>query len=72
MSEDYWDLDAPCKKCGHAPTRRKDCPALDCEDGEIDEHEDDPINYPPGSFQDCNECNGTGFVDWCPKCGADQ
>jgi DnaJ-class molecular chaperone len=38
-------------------------------EGEIDDHDEDPINSPPGSFYTCPECNGTGGyrVPWTAR-----
>lgn len=41
------DYDRRCPKCGHTPTRFRDCLA-GCDDGYFDLYEDDPINYMPG------------------------
>lgn len=69
MDEDYEYCDTACPKCGHAPTHTRWCTG--CDDGLIDEHEEDPVNYPPGSMYECPECCGTGTEKWCPKCGLD-
>ena len=75
---DFDDLDYDilydcfCPKCGHSPIHSRDCTALFCDEGYIDESEDDPINCTPGNeFTMCKECKGTGFQQWCPSCGQD-
>lgn len=72
MSEDYDLIDGPCPKCGADELRSRFCTNLFCEDGFIDESEEDPINCMPGErYEKCGECNGTGWQLWCPSCGAD-
>lgn len=45
MFDPEYDLDdRPCFQCGHSLTHSRFCSALYCEDGLIDEYEDDPIN----------------------------
>ena len=69
---DYELDDRPCPRCGHHTTHTRTCNALNCEDGYIDEYEDDPLNFAPGEeYTICDECLGTGMNWWCPKCGAD-
>lgn len=64
--------DRSCLKCDSSFTHSRHCTALHCDDGWIDEAEDDPINYTPGEeFVMCEECSGTGIEWWCPKCGTD-
>ena len=71
--EDYeQDYDESCPQCGHSPTHYRSCNEIHCEDGYIDESENDPINfYPVESEVKCGECYGTGIEEWCPKCGCD-
>jgi hypothetical protein len=71
---DEWEHDdEPCPKCGQEPTRARRCSVVGCDDGFIDLHEyDDPINYSPGEREMCDECWGTSWVRWCPKCGYDM
>lgn len=70
MSDDYEiDYDVHCCKCGHSPLHNRGCTNW-CEDGYIDESEDDPINFFPGESEiRCPECKGTGVEWWCPSCG---
>jgi len=69
---DYEHLEAACPKCGHEPIHRRDCDNIHCQEGEVDENDDDPINFLPGeSMISCSECKGTGCQIWCPECGAD-
>lgn len=68
--EDY-DIEdnVSCPKCGHSPLHSRDCINF-CEEGFIDESDDDPINFFPGeSERACYECKGTGIERWCPSCG---
>ena len=61
-----------CPKCGHSPTHYRDCINLFCENGQIDENEDDTINFMPGeSYRECPECSGQTIEAWCPKCSYD-
>jgi hypothetical protein len=73
MSEEYEYYDQTCPKCGHSPLHLADCTRIGCEDGYLDEFDDDPINFPAQGeeFYPCPECHGTGAVVWCPKCGTD-
>jgi hypothetical protein len=73
MTDDYEiDDDTPCPACCNGCTHSRSCGESNCEDGGIDEYEDDPINFAPGEeFRTCPECHGHGIVRWCPKCGAD-
>lgn len=41
-----------------------------CDEGVVDEYEDDPINEDPGTFSDCPECNGNGGWSVCAECNA--
>lgn len=71
--DDYvFDLDGACPRCGEQELRWRDCDQIGCEDGFIDEHDDDPVNFAPGeeSYM-CEECFGTGSQKWCSKCGLD-
>lgn len=71
MSDFELDDDA-CPRCNHSPTHARPCEQWDCDDGYIDEHSDDPINYAPGqSYTVCRDCHGTGIEKWCPRCGLD-
>ena len=73
MDDDVQYDDGQCPNCKRWGTLRfRDCTEFNCEDGFIDEHEDDPINYAPGEeFSTCQECRGTGIVRWCSGCGTD-
>ena len=67
IEEDY---ELPCPKCGHLPTRSRDCDAIGCDEGWIDMHEyDDPLFFDPGEYEMCQECHGAGIERWCPACG---
>lgn len=68
--DDYELDDISCPKCGHDPIRYRDCNS--CDDGYIDEYDDDPINFAPGEeVTPCQTCKGTGIQRWCPGCGLD-
>jgi hypothetical protein len=73
MFESEYELDdRSCSKCGHSPTHSRYCTALYCDDGYVDEYEEDAINFSPGEeFSLCDECHGSGIEWWCPSCGAD-
>lgn len=73
IDDDEYEIDdTPCPKCGHHTTRSRTCDEVGCDDGYIDEHDEDPINFAPGqAYEVCQECRGTGHVRWCPKCGCD-
>lgn len=60
------EQDEYCKLCGAAMTW-EDCGA--CEDGALDEHDEDPINEPPGSYTPCGQCDGFGGWWVCPNAG---
>lgn len=70
--DDYEIEEGPCPHCGNAELHVMPCDVLYCEDGWIDEHEEDPINFAPGDSEyECRECHGTGWHRWCPACGKD-
>lgn len=72
MDDDCEFHDGECPHCGHELLRSRCCQNWACEDGMIDEHHDDPINYAPGSFEHiCPDCCGTGIEIWCSGCGYD-
>lgn len=71
MSDFYEDDETACPKCGHCPTRYRDCDVINCEDGWIDLYEEDPTWADEDDEAMCFECHGTGIQRWCPKCGAD-
>jgi hypothetical protein len=69
---DYEFSDYSCPKCGHCPTHSRPCSCMFCDDGYIDEFDDDPINFTPGEEMTmCRECFGSGVEHWCPECGLD-
>lgn len=68
---DYQISGTVCPHCGQAETRYRECDNLGCDDGFIDEYDDDPCYALPGDFSPCSECRGTGSVQWCPQCGND-
>ena len=72
MIDDDYEIDlseVPCGRCGHSPLHFRHCNAIGCEDGMIDEYDDDPVNFAEGEeFSQCPECF-EGIQRWCPKCG---
>lgn len=77
MSDDYFDYeveisDTPCPKCRHGYTHRRDCTALDCDEGYYhDCGEDCCCCADPVPNRKCDECRGRGWHNWCPNCGWD-
>ena len=41
-----------------------------CDDGYVDDYEDDPINCDPGDMSYCSECKGEGGWVVCGQCNA--
>lgn len=69
---DYEIEEGPCPHCGNSIVHVRQCDGIFCEDGWIDEYNEDPINFAPGdSERECEECHGTGWQRWCPACGKD-
>ena len=69
--DDYELDDLTCPKCGHSPLHSRSCNGW-CNDGYLDEYDNDPINFMPGEFVfACPDCKGTGIERWCPNCGED-
>ena len=68
--EDYELESEPCPYCGHEPTRSRRCVAWFCENGWVDES-DENFNLPGTDMVACEECNGKGYQHWCPSCGKD-
>lgn len=69
MNDDYELDELDCPKCQHQLHYRH---CQECDDGFIDEYDDDPINYAPGEeLTRCRTCLGTGIQRWCPGCGTD-
>ncbi len=68
-----WEYsDESCPKCGQQMATRS-CDVIGCDDGYIDEYDDDPINFAEGeSYERCSECRGTGIHEWCRECGWDN
>lgn len=70
MEEYEIHYDIYCPKCGHSPLHSRTCVELMCNEGVMDESDDDPINFIPGESEyPCPECRGTGIEWWCPSCG---
>jgi len=67
--EDYDIDDLECPQCGHN-THSRECSELMCEDGGIDESEEDYL-LPGTNVTTCHTCQGTGIERWCPNCGKD-
>jgi hypothetical protein len=55
-----------CKKCG-CEMDWADCWMIDCEEGYYDLGEEDCINYDPGTYVKCSECEGNGGWWYCPN-----
>lgn len=71
MSDEYDILDeVTCNKCNQSPVHACTCTAIACEDGMIDESDED-FCVEGTVMVPCNECQGTGRIIWCPHCGAD-
>lgn len=73
MNDDVEICEGQCPKCKEWDgIRFRYCDVIGCDDGYIDEHDSDPINFAMGEeYILCHECLGTGVVHWCSKCGAD-
>jgi predicted RNA-binding Zn-ribbon protein involved in translation (DUF1610 family) len=72
FNDDIEYADQSCPKCGSSEVMRRECDCLSCDEGFIDEHEDDPINYMEGEmYRPCSECGGHGAHVWCRNCGWD-
>lgn len=61
-----WEYAPCCKKCG-GEMDWADCWQIDCEEGEYDEYEEDPINFSPGSYRKCETCEGKSGWWYCPN-----
>lgn len=49
-----------CPVCGHYQDWQR-CTVIGCDDGYVDEHDDDPVNYAEGEeYYPCPECRGRG------------
>lgn len=71
VEQEYECSSTHCPECLCAPTHWRECSAFGCDEGLVDEHDDDPINHAPGDFSECRTCGGTGVEHWCPTCGLD-
>lgn len=60
-----------CKHCGWEMDWAE-CHMIDCEDGVYDLGEEDCINYDPGTWATCYECNGKGGYWYCANQACDQ
>lgn len=40
-----------------------------CDDGFVDEYDEDPVNNDPGDERPCDECDGAGGYHVCPNAG---
>lgn len=70
---DYDEVETyQCPVCGARAVLSRTCNNVHCDEGFIDEYEDDPINFSPGeSVYPCPDCYGTGTETWCSSCGLD-
>jgi len=64
--ECYWDDTPCCPHCG-GMMDWAECHMIDCEDGQYDLGEEDPINFNPGTYATCAECDGNGGWWYCPN-----
>lgn len=72
MNDDWEYTDLYCPKCGEQMSRRE-CDVIGCDDGFIDEYDDDAINFAPSEeYRECSECRGQGSHEWCRDCGWDN
>ena len=55
-----------CSNCG-CEMDWADCWMIDCEEGYYDLGEEDCINYDPGTYVKCSECEGNGGWWYCPN-----
>jgi hypothetical protein len=62
------EYEESCSKCGHSLIHSRKCSEINCEDGVIDESEEDYLK-PGSAMVTCDECKGTGVERWCPACG---
>jgi len=62
------DVEYPpaCAKCGNQMDWAE-CHMIDCEEGYYDLGEEDCINYDPGTYAMCGECEGEGGWWYCPN-----
>lgn len=67
---DYEIDDIECAKCGHHSTHSRRCSEITCEEGYIDESDEDFL-LPGTNMAQCETCKGSGIERWCPSCGAD-
>lgn len=69
--EDNDDLFEPvCPKCGNTTVLSEKCHEITCQGGYIDESDEDYCLEGTVMVK-CSECQGTGFITWCPACGTD-
>ena len=60
-----YEADSYCSICG-AYLEWTDC-WQGCQDGYVDEYDEDPINCDPGDMRKCGECNCRGGYLGCPN-----
>ena len=68
---DYEFSDEYCPNCG-AVMHIRGCSELYCENGYVNRYEEDPLWYDEDDCEQCEECHGMGYQEWCPKCGHDH
>lgn len=61
-----YDDEPSCPHCGYQMAWA-DCHMIDCEGGQYDLYEEDCINYDPGTYAKCEECDGEGGRWYCPN-----
>jgi hypothetical protein len=62
--DDPPDIEPTCHLCGSG-MEWETCP--ECDDGFVDEYDEDPINCDPGDERPCSECDGRGGYWVCPR-----
>lgn len=71
--DDLGCSDESCPKCGNGMVTRtcSRCGGDGCSaPGEL--YEQDPLWYDQDDVEECTECSGHGFHEWCQKCGWDN
>ena len=63
--DELYEDEPSCPKCGSCMDWAE-CHMIDCEEGYYDLGEEDCINYDPGTYAKCTECDGNGGWLYCP------
>ncbi|WP_036488023.1 hypothetical protein [Myxosarcina sp. GI1] len=64
MIDDVQKSETECPKCGYYLVWQQ-CQVIDCNEGYI--KDDDP--FWDSEIQICEDCQGTGYLEWCQNCG---